>query len=100
MVVSYRQKSITESVGSIFIKNFTMQMANITKSMIRHFLTGLGAVLAFFGFSELHGAINFTLTELDNIWASVTSLIGILTIFFGFFKDKERLEDRKYIPPK
>jgi hypothetical protein len=70
-----------------------MGTSNISKSMIRHFLTGLGAVLSVFGLGELSGAIDFTLTELDNIWVSVASLIGIFTALFGFFKDKERLED-------
>ena len=70
-----------------------MGNTNITKSMIRHLLTGLAAVLTVFGLGSIGGAIEFTLGELDNIWAAVTTLIGVITGYKGFFKDPERLED-------
>lgn len=66
---------------------------NSTKSLIRHFLTGLGSVLLVFGLANFAGAIDFVATELDTVWASGASIVGFVTTLVGFFRNKERLED-------
>lgn len=65
-----------------------------TKSTIRHILTALGVVLGLFGLGNLSGVIDFTLVNLDGIWDAVLTLVGVVTTWIGFFKNKERFEIR------
>jgi hypothetical protein len=65
-----------------------------TKSIVRHVLTGLGAILAFFGITAATGVIEYTLVNLDTVWNAIIALLGFVTTVIGFFKNKERLVER------
>ena len=60
------------------------------KSVIRHALTAIGAVLAFTGVAKLAGLFEYLGTNFDTIWASLATLVGLVTTIIGFFKNPER----------
>jgi len=60
------------------------------KSVIRHALTAIGAVLAFSGLSKLSGLFDYLNNNFDPIWSSVATIVGLVTTLVGFFKNPER----------
>ena len=66
-----------------------------TKSVIRHILTGLGAVLAFFGLGQFTELVEIINTDLDAIWEAIITLTGVVMTIVGFFKDKDRHKARE-----
>ena len=64
------------------------------KSIIRHVITGLGAILAFIGLGQFSGLLDVILENLDTVTNAVITIIGFATAVIGFFKDKTRLEVR------
>lgn len=70
-------------------------MTEQLKSTIRHILTALGVVVGLFGIGQATEVINFTLGNLDTVWASIVALVGFVTSIVGFFKDKQRFEARE-----
>lgn len=69
-------------------------MTEQTKSIVRHILTALGAILMFLGLGKFTGIVDFLLENLDAVWQAIMVVIGFLTSLLGFFKNKERLEER------
>lgn len=61
-----------------------------TKSIIRHLITALGAVLGFIGLSKFTGILDYVNTNLDSIWEAVLTIVGFVATLSGFFKDKAR----------
>ena len=66
-----------------------------TKSLIRHILTALGAVVGVIGLGSFSGAIDFILENLEGVAAAVTTIIGFAGAVLAFFKDGKRFEERK-----
>lgn len=60
----------------------------ITKSLVRHILTGIGVLLTALGVGKFAGIIDFTLVNLDGTWQAVTTIIGVITTIYGYFKGK------------
>lgn len=60
------------------------------KSVIRHALTALGAVLSLLGVLKLTGLFDYLVENFDTLWASVATLVGLITTVIGFFKNPER----------
>lgn len=60
------------------------------KSVIRHALTAVGAVLTLLGVAKLTGLFEYLTLNFDTIWASVATLVGLITTVIGFFKNPER----------
>ena len=65
------------------------------KSLIRHLLTALGMFLTLLGVDKILPLVEFLQTNLDGVFAAVTTLVGLGATIYGFFKDKERWEDPK-----
>lgn len=61
-----------------------------TKSLIRHILTALGFVLGLFGLGKLTGLVDILLQNLDVLWSAISSIVGVVLMIIGFFKDKAR----------
>lgn len=61
----------------------------MNKSVIRHILTALGAVLAFLGLGNFTGLLEILSSNLDGVWDAVALLIGVVTSVFGYFKGRE-----------
>lgn len=61
----------------------------ISKSLLRHILTALGAVLAFLGIGNMTGLINILTTNLDIVWEAVTSIVGVVVMVIGYFKGRK-----------
>lgn len=62
----------------------------ISKSLVRHILTALGAILVFLGVGKLTGLIDILTANLDTVWDAVTTIIGAATAIWGFFKGKPK----------
>ena len=69
-------------------------MKESTKSLIRHILTSLGTIVALLGVDQFVPILQFLIESLDDIWGAVVAIIGFVTTLFGYFKDKNRHEDR------
>lgn len=63
-----------------------------TKSIIRHLLTAIGAVLVFLGLGKFTGVVEYLIANLDAVWDAALVIVGFATTLLGFFKDKERLQ--------
>lgn len=61
-----------------------------TKSLIRHILTALGFVLGLIGLDKFTGVVEYLSSSLDQIWAAVLVISGVVTTVIGFFKEKTR----------
>lgn len=64
------------------------------KSVIRHALTAVGAVLAFAGVAKLTGLFDYVNSNFDTIWSSVATIVGLITTIIGFFKNPERFQNK------
>ena len=60
------------------------------KSLLRHILTALGAVLGFLGLGKFTGLIDLLTTNLDGLWAAVSLISGVALSIYGFFKGKPK----------
>jgi hypothetical protein len=58
------------------------------KSLLRHILTALGAILGFIGLGKFSGLIDILNNNLDAVWAAVATVVGVATAIYGFFKGK------------
>lgn len=65
-----------------------------TKSLIRHILTALGFVLGLIGLDKFTGVVEYLSSSLDQIWAAVLVISGVVTTVIGFFKEKTRFISR------
>ena len=61
----------------------------MNKSIIRHILTALGAVLAFLGLGNFTGLLEILSSNLDGVWDAVVLLVGVVTSVLGYFKGRE-----------
>ena len=64
----------------------------ITKSVIRHLLTALGALLGVIGLNHFVPVLDYLQNSLDTIWDSVIAIIGVVTTLIGFFTNKDRFK--------
>lgn len=69
-------------------------MKESTKSLIRHVLTALGFILAAVGANEWTGLVDILSNNLEGVSAAVATVIGLVTMIGGFFKDRKRLTER------
>ena len=60
------------------------------KSALRHILTAIGTILTLFGLDNFINIFDFVNQNLDGIWSSVQTLIGVAVTIFGFLKNPER----------
>lgn len=65
-----------------------------TKSLIRHFLTAVGAILVFLGLNAWIPVTDYIVQNLDGIFEAILFLLGVATTVAGFFREKARFEDR------
>lgn len=65
-----------------------------TKSIIRHALTALGAIIGFLGLGKYTGVLEYVNTNLDSIWEAVLTIVGFVTAILGFFQNKARFTFR------
>lgn len=73
-------------------------MTEQIKSLVRHLLTAVGILLTLLGVDKHIQVIEYLQTNLDGVFAAITTLVGVVVTIIGFFKDKERwqkLEDPK-----
>jgi len=61
----------------------------IDKSLIRHILTGIGAILAFLGIGQFTGLIDLLLANLDGVWQAVQVIVGVAVAIYGYFKGRK-----------
>ena len=62
----------------------------IDRSMVRHILTGIGAILAFLGLGEWTGLTDILLANLDAVWESVTVIVGAVIAVWGYFTGRQQ----------
>lgn len=62
------------------------------KSLVRHLLTAVGVLLTLLGVDKLIPVVEFLQSNLDGVFAAITTLVGVVVTLFGFFKDKSRWE--------
>lgn len=60
------------------------------KSVIRHAITAIGAVLTLLGIAKLSGLFEYLIANFDGIWAAIATIAGLITTILGFFKNPER----------
>lgn len=60
------------------------------KSLVRHLLTAVGVFLTILGIDKILPVVEYLQTNLDGIFAAITTLAGVGATIYGFFKDKER----------
>ena len=68
------------------------------KSLTRHLLTAIGVLLTLLGVDKLIPVIEYLQSNLDGVFAAITTLVGVVVTIIGFFKDKSRWlkeEDQK-----
>lgn len=65
------------------------------KSLVRHLLTAFGVLLTLIGIDKVLPVVEFLQTNLDGIFAAITTLLGAGATVYGFFKDKSRWEDNE-----
>lgn len=61
-----------------------------TKSIIRHALTALGAIIAFIGLGKYTGVLEYITNNLDAVWDAAMTIVGFAVTILGFFKNKAR----------
>lgn len=64
------------------------------KSVIRHALTAIGAVVTLLGIAKFTNLLDYLNTNFDTIWAAVATIVGLITTVLGFFKNSERFQLR------
>lgn len=70
-------------------------MTEQIKSLIRHILTALGVLLTLLGVDKLIPVVEYLQTNLDGVFAAITTLVGVVVTIIGFFRNKDRWEKRK-----
>jgi hypothetical protein len=68
------------------------------KSLVRHLLTAIGVLLTMLGIDKLIPVVEYLQSNLDGVFAAITTLVGVVVTIIGFFKDKSRWlkeEDQK-----
>ena len=65
------------------------------KSLIRHALTALGILLTMVGLDKFIPVVQFVSENLDTTFAAITTLVGIGTTIWGFFKEKSRWQEQE-----
>lgn len=68
------------------------------KSLTRHLLTAIGVLFTLLGIDKLIPVVEFLQSNLDGVFAAITTLVGVVVTLLGFFKDKSRWqkeEDQK-----
>lgn len=63
-----------------------------TASIVRHILTALGSMAVMLGLSKFTGIITYVLEHMDEVVAAITTILGFVTTFYGFLKNKDRLK--------
>lgn len=64
-------------------------MNNTVKSIIRHILTAIGAILTFIGLDEFTEIVTFLQNSLDGLWDAILLVVGVITTIIGFFKGRD-----------
>lgn len=77
------------------MQNFLKRIKNLKmneqiKSVIRHALTAIGAVLTLLGVAKLTDVLNYLNSNFDAIWGAVSTLVGLVIALIGFFKEPQR----------
>ena len=70
-------------------------MTEQIKSLIRHILTALGVLLTLLGIDKLIPVVEYLQTNLDGVFAAITTLVGVVVTIIGFFRNKDRWEKIK-----
>ena len=70
-------------------------MTEQIKSLIRHILTALGVLLTLLGVDKLIPVVEYLQTNLDGVFAAITTLVGVVVTIIGFFRNKDRWEKIK-----
>ena len=73
-------------------------MTEQIKSLVRHLLTALGVLLTLLGVDKLIPVVEYLQTNLDGVFAAITTIVGVVVTIIGFFRNKDRwekLEDPK-----
>jgi len=65
------------------------------KSLTRHLLTALGILLTLLGVDKLIPVVEYLQTNLEGVFAAITTLVGVVVTIIGFFRNKDRWEKRK-----
>lgn len=82
---------ITAAIG--FFKPKSAPQLNVAdipaKSVVTLVLVALGSVAAVLGLTKFSDIINYLSTNLDTLWASVATVVGILTGLFGYFQSQK-----------
>jgi hypothetical protein len=67
-------------------------MTEQIKSLVRHLLTALGVLLTLLGVDKLIPVVEYLQTNLDGVFAAITTLVGVVVTIIGFFRNKDRWE--------
>lgn len=62
-----------------------------TKQVVYQVLLALGAVAVFFGIGQLTGITDYLIANLDVLWASVATIVGIVMGLIGIVNHKTEL---------
>jgi hypothetical protein len=68
------------------------------KSLVRHLLTAIGILLTFLGVDKFIPMLEYLQSNLDEVFASVATIVGVIVTIIGFFNNKDRWqkeEDQK-----
>ena len=69
-------------------------MTEQIKSIIRHGLTAIGLLLVMVGLDKYVDLIEYIQSNLDAVTAAITTLVGVGTAIYGFFRDGDRLKEK------
>lgn len=64
------------------------------KSLIRHGLTALGVLFTVLGLSKFAGFIEILQGDYDLLWEAGFTIVGAIITYIGYWRDKERFEER------
>lgn len=65
------------------------------KSLVRHSLTAIGVLVTMVGLDKFIPVVQYVQDNLDTTFAAVTTLVGVGTTIVGFFRDKDRWEEKE-----
>ena len=84
-----KRKTLQNKFSPSRKRGATKHIEKMDKSLLRHILTAVGAVLVFLGLGKFTGLIDVLLSNLDGVWDAVITVIGAATAIWGFFKGKQ-----------
>jgi hypothetical protein len=64
------------------------------KSLVRHALTFIGMFLTVLGVDKFIPLVEYLQENLDGAVLALTTIVGLATTIWGFFKDSERWKSR------